>query len=1013
MEGSQLGLYLRTLKINGDKYDSLIPKISQKSSAAAIVKKKPNLRTNDSILIAVATSRKMLSSRVVTIANTWAKPEALTPDITVLFFVGRYDASSSYQQELFKSGSRADRTILAQQAGLNNFSSIIVMPDAEDDEYPPVYKNTAMLKYLDKFITVQEKDASQQGNTWVFKVDDDTYVNTKGLRDFLQSRESTDEFQIWGERGSGRKEDRDSIQKAGLVKPFCMGGPGYIMSRSLLRETVRTIETCIDNARTSIYKQYIWHSDLIISLCAYNKTGVGCYEASDYYSRRPFRHNYKGTQDFVDDGDLSNIVSMHPFKESAEMMRQHARFLNLSSSKNEDQSLVLATNGTARPLFVLHAGPPKTGTTTIQCTASSNLKSLLQDNVYFLGYVYHEYQSECGNGFLNNEVHKIVACLYEDKEMDTSCATQLQSFLDALEAYRIKNRNVFVSDELFFRLLASGHTDNKALHTMRNRFLAYLGTNWDLRVVVSYRRLHERGPSEYFQIYDKKLENINEKWPERKDRNYKSGRSIPSFLEYHRSGRILTWANKLSRDRMVENLLGDSDFRVDFRIFNIHETNEDLGARFFCEMIPEAKELCQKLEHQETHFRMNQAARKESFVYDRLAVAAFHRGWVDKNASRIDLREAIKKELQKTPSEELPLECLSSEEAVELLDASLALESQLLPDFFDSPRGQPRLRLSFENMLKDHKFCSADVEKILDENKKWETFLRSISRKLSSQQGKLGLQQYYVTRATKNEGDDQHKNISQTSIFKNTIPRDMILLHKKLLWCPNAKAGTSTMYYSILNFKNRTPKNESVWKLFEQNEETRELVRKAPSFTIVRNPWDRLRSCYLNKILGQKLLPTTANPGGEVKTANPGGEIVGTQDKSMSFSAFVRHVEKYPDANVHWQPHSSRCLANANKYGQIFHYDHVVKIEDGLFSQVQEIFELYGLPFPGGDLKKRNAEATSPNVSDDELINFYRQAAATGNVSMKDLVDSVGKIYEHDVTSHRYEFPGYDENKNK
>ena len=66
----------------------------------------------------------------------------------------------------------------------------------------------------------------------------------------MQKLEST------GERGFGRKEDEDSLQKAGLVKPYCTGGPGYIMSRSLLRETVRTIDTCIDNARTSIYKQY-------------------------------------------------------------------------------------------------------------------------------------------------------------------------------------------------------------------------------------------------------------------------------------------------------------------------------------------------------------------------------------------------------------------------------------------------------------------------------------------------------------------------------------------------------------------------------------------------------------------------------------------------------------------------------------------------------------------------------------------------------------------------------------
>ena len=34
----------------------------------------------------------------------------------------------------------------------------------------------------------------------------------------------------------------------------------------------------------------------------------------------------------------------------------------------------------------------------------------------------------------------------------------------------------------------------------------------------------------------------------------------------------------------------------------------------------------------------------------------------------------------------------------------------------------------------------------------------------------------------------------------NTIPGDLILLDNKLLWCKNAKAGSSSMYFSVLPF---------------------------------------------------------------------------------------------------------------------------------------------------------------------------------------------------------------------
>ncbi|KAF3687021.1 Chondroitin sulfate synthase 1 [Channa argus] len=157
------------------------------------------------------TAQKYLNNRAVAAYRTWAK--------TIPGHVG------------FFSSEGSDTSINIPIVALRNV----------DDSYPPQKKSFMMLKYMhDNYLDKYE---------WFMRADDDVYINSEKLESFLRSLNSSEAIFL-GQTGMGA---RDELGKLALEpgENFCMGGPGVIMSREVLRRMVPHIRECIQEMYTT------------------------------------------------------------------------------------------------------------------------------------------------------------------------------------------------------------------------------------------------------------------------------------------------------------------------------------------------------------------------------------------------------------------------------------------------------------------------------------------------------------------------------------------------------------------------------------------------------------------------------------------------------------------------------------------------------------------------------------------------------------------------------------------
>lgn len=328
-----------------------------------------------------------------------------------------------------------------------------------------------------------------------------------------------------------------------------------------------------------------------------------------------------------------------------------------------------------KPVFFLHVGPHKTGTTTIQNSFDTN-PELHKDNYVFLGmrnppHIRDTWGVRAGLKAFRGE-------------------NNTNNFLTRLEKELESPKNLIVSEENFSIMLDA--KDEQGNHFFQ--LLKSLLKDRNVVVAVGYRRYHEWLVS----LYNERHKNHNQR---------------QTFVRWYRKND--------GGFRYVMNLYRVMTTYFDnVKIINVHD-DIDIMTQIYCDILPNATYSCLWHKEQEEDKRTNPSIDLWPVA---IASEAIFRNLTATNVTH--LSQKVQARVKET-NYALPSQCLSLKEQQVILEQALNYEKNLMPEFFRSPNGESKLRKGFARCCRNDKFCSVDASSVV-RNKQWQDFFTKDSK---------------------------------------------------------------------------------------------------------------------------------------------------------------------------------------------------------------------------------------------------------------------------------------------
>ncbi|KAG9341313.1 hypothetical protein JZ751_019417 [Albula glossodonta] len=243
---------------------------------------KPLSRASNFLFVGVMTAQMYLNNRAIAAHRTWAQTVP-----------GRVEFFSS-------------------QGSNTSLPLPLVALHKVDDSYPPQKKSFVMLKYIhDHYLEQYE---------WFMRADDDVYIRTERLENLLRGLNSSEPI-LLGQPGTGTLDEVGTL----ALEPgenFCMGGPGVVLSREVLRRIAPHIGQCLREMHTH-------HEDVELGRCVRKFAGVQC--VWSYEMQKLFYQNYepekKGFIQDLRNKKLYSTITLHPNKSPRHQYRLHNHML--------------------------------------------------------------------------------------------------------------------------------------------------------------------------------------------------------------------------------------------------------------------------------------------------------------------------------------------------------------------------------------------------------------------------------------------------------------------------------------------------------------------------------------------------------------------------------------------------------------------------------------------------------------------------------------------------------------